>query len=330
MKRNDSTRRNLCMWMAGSCLGAARAAAGARFTKTPRGTYEVAWPGGNLELNFTPMSRETESTSGVPVRYTVMRDDASLYLPIADVVGITALRLDGAPAVPRVLWDNREHHFWDGHEGSFEPRNVVVNDPRIEQSGDAVHASYYFIADHVQTTIRWEFKAPVNPACRANWTTTIEVTNRRQETLRNYVQFLACYHKAATNYYWDVSNKIRSCPAGGFTATRDEAFNERLRRTPYHAHMNRYREKNAISYGVYRRPVLFSGKELHFAGMRHITMSDPETCAGIVTWNEQARDYLITPPDFDLKPGASFRARIRHLIAPAETPSDLEILWRGF
>lgn len=302
-----------------------------RLTSTPRGTYEMAWPGGRIELNFVPMSPAVQETSGQKVAFTKMRADASLYLPIADLVGVTAMHLQDAPPVPRILWDNREHHFWDGFDGAFEPRNVVVNEPRIEQQGDAlVRASYYYIANHVKTTITWEFSPPAKANCRANWTTTIQVENRRTDVLRNYVQFFACYHKAATNYYWDASNRILPCTDGGFTATRDEDFSAMLRSSPYTVHMNRYRENHSIAFRTYRHPVLLSEKEPSFGGLRHITLSQPDTCGGIVTWNQQARDYQITPPDRTLRPGATFKARIRHLIAPAESVEDLESHWRDF
>src|ERR1700738_518025 len=133
------------------------ATGGMRLSPTSRGTYAIAWPGGDLELNLVPMSTAVLETSGVPVAYTKMRDDQGLYLPIADLVGITALQLEGSPKVPRILWDNREHHFWDGFEGSFEPRNVVANEPKVEAAGpDMIRASYYYIANHVKTTFRWE------------------------------------------------------------------------------------------------------------------------------------------------------------------------------
>ena len=307
------------------------AAGGMRLSLTSRGTYAIAWPGGNLELNLVPMSTAVLETSGVPVAYTKMRDDQSLYLPIADLVGITALQLEGSPKVPRILWDNREHHFWDGFEGSFEPRNVVANEPKVEADGPAmIRASYYYIANHVKTTFRWEFTPPAQPSYRANWTTTIEVENRTPRTLAGYMQFFACYHKAAENYYWDSSGKILPCPDGGFTATRDEHLNQKLRKAPYQTHMDRYREKHIISYKTYRQPLLMSRKEDYFGGLRHVTMSEPAGCAGVVTWNSQARDYMIRPPDSDLKPGESFRARIRHVIAPADSEQDVQELWREF
>jgi hypothetical protein len=241
------------------------------------------------------------------------------------------MRLEGAPAVPRILWDNREHHFWDGFDGAFEPRNAVVNEPKIEQSGDGlVRASCYYIANHVKTTMTWEFTPPAQPSWRANWTTIIEVENRTGRVLPNYIQFFACYHKAAENYYWDASGRILPCSDGGFTATRDEKFTSMLRASPYTVHMNRYRENHSLEFRTYRRPVLLSGKEAYFGGLRHVTMSEPATCGGIVTWNRQARDYQVVPPDFELKPGARFRARVRHVIAPAENPDDLERLWHDF
>ncbi len=303
---------------------------GLRLIATPRGTHLISWPGGNLELNLVPMSVVTQETSGVPVGYTHMRDDQSLYLPIADLVGITGLQLDGSPRVPRILWDNREHHFWDGFEGSFEPRNVVANEPKVEAAGNLIRASYYYIANHVKTTFHWEFAPPARQRYRANWTTTIEVENRTGRTLSTYLQFFACYHKAAENYYWDSSGKIVPCADGGFTATRNQGFNDKLRRSPYDTHMDRYREKHVISYKTYRRPVLLSRREDCFAGLRHVTLSEPATCAGVVTWNSQARDYMICPPSGDLKPGESFRARIRHVIAPAEDEQHLEELWGEF
>jgi len=307
------------------------AADGMRLSPTARGTHAIAWPGGVLELNLVPMSAAVLETSGVAVGYTRMREDDSLYLPVADLVGITALQLDGSPKVPRILWDNREHHFWEGFEGSFEPRNVVANEPKVESTGGAmIRASYYYIANHVKTTFHWEFTPPAEPRYRANWTTTIEVENRTKRELPGYLQFFACYHKVAENHYWDSSSKILPCADGGFTATRDAVANENLRKSPYHTHMDRYRERHVISYQTYRHPVLLSRKEDCFGGLRHVTMSEPATCAGIVTWNSQARDYMIQPPSGNLKPGESFRARIRHVLAPAESVQDVERLWREF
>src|SRR5579862_2178986 len=82
--------------------GPAAAATAIHFKATSRGTYEIAWRGGNIELNLVPMSLAAAETAGQKVAYTKMRDDASLYLPIADLVGVTAMRLDGAPPVPRI------------------------------------------------------------------------------------------------------------------------------------------------------------------------------------------------------------------------------------
>src|SRR3954470_7302203 len=72
---------------------------GLRLSATSRGTHLVSWPGGNLELNLVPMSAATQETSGVPVGYTHMREDQSLYLPVADLIGITGLQLEGSPRV---------------------------------------------------------------------------------------------------------------------------------------------------------------------------------------------------------------------------------------
>src|ERR1700685_3965204 len=96
--------RRIWMKLAAAAPAVVRAASGAdgiHAAATPRGTHEIAWRGGSIELNLTPMSVAAEETARQKVAYTIMRDDVSHYLPIADLVGVTAMRLDGVPAVPR-------------------------------------------------------------------------------------------------------------------------------------------------------------------------------------------------------------------------------------
>lgn len=85
-----------------------------------------------------------------------------------------------------------------------------------------------------------------------------------------------------------------------------------------------------MQYFTYKKPVLMSEPQLWFNGGRHIILVQPETCAAVVTWANQARDYMIRPKDYDLRPGSTFASRIRHVIAPVEYEDDLEKLWAGF
>ena len=91
-----------------------------------------------MEVNLVPMNPDVTALTGIPIGYVKMRPEVSLMLPIADLVGIVDFQMNGLPRVPRILWDNREHHFWDGFEGSFEPRNSLVNEPKAETSGAAL------------------------------------------------------------------------------------------------------------------------------------------------------------------------------------------------
>jgi hypothetical protein len=107
----------------------------------------------------------------------------------------------------------------DGFGGTYEPRNVVANEPSVQVApGGAVDASYYCIANFVKTRISWRFAPPPNPEYKCMWDTTFTVENLTGKALRNYLQFFACYHQSGTNYYWDSSNQIMPCAKGGFNA----------------------------------------------------------------------------------------------------------------
>lgn len=304
-----------------------------RVLETPKGTYKIHWEDSSIELNLIPMNPRVTADAGVEVEYVHVRPDLSILAsPISDLVGIVGLSFDGAPRIPRICWDNREHHFWEGFEGTYEPRNVVVNAPEIEtdESGSLVRASYYFVANHVKTGVAWEFLDPKLSPYKFAWNTAITVENLTHETLKSYFQFFACYHQRGTNYYWDSSNEIKPCSNGGFNATRDAETARILRASPYHSHMERYRADREILYVRYANPILISEKREWFGGLRHLILVDPKRCASIVTWFEQARDYTISPPDFDFKPGEKFTAQIRHIITSVESVNDLKKLWAHF
>jgi hypothetical protein len=102
-------------------------------TLTSKSVYRLTWADGHLDINLVPMNRD--ATCGTAVGYAAVRPDGVLSNSIADLVGIVGLGLNNCPSVPRICWDNREHQFWDGFEGAFEPRNVVVNSPSVDRIG---------------------------------------------------------------------------------------------------------------------------------------------------------------------------------------------------
>ena len=295
-------------------------------SETPRGTYRIDWRGGYLELNLTPMNPH------VGARYAHVLPEDVLSNSIHDFVGVTALGFDLAPVNPRIVWDNREHHWWDGFEGCFEPRNTVVNSPAVRrvQADGSVEASFYFIANHVQTTVAWKIHDPQDSPHRAKWDTRITVENPRPLVLNNYLQLFACYHKPGSNYYWDVGNRIERCGAGGFYATCDQETLDRIWSTPVKRTLDRYRGNAEFVCAQYARPMLLSERCDWFGGGRHVLMVDPAACAALVTWLGQARDHMVGPAGGRLAPGESFTARIRHLVTTVDDVRDVQRLWDKF
>jgi len=299
-------------------------------TEIATGLHEIRFSDASLKLNALPMNRDVPPMEKLAVDYTVVRPDGFLYA--SDLLGVVGLELRGCPAVPRICWDNREHQFWDGFQGSFETRNVVVNEPRlaIGCDGRCAAVSLYYVANHVRTAMLWEMRDGAPPGGRLAWDTTITVQNLTGATLKNYGQFFACYHLRNTNYYWDASGEIAQCPPDCFTATATPQDAQRLKAREYHEHALRYLDGAACEYRQYARPVLLSRRQPWFGGGRHAIFVEPGVCAALMTWMSQARDYYIRPPGYDLAPGQSFRARVRHLIAPLESVEELEGHWLDF
>ena len=81
---------------------------------------------------------------------------------------------------------------------------------------------------------------------------------------------------------------------------------------------------------TYSQPVLLSGKDEWFGGMRHVLMVQPDSCSNMLSALGQARDYWIRPPNRHLGPGESFTTHVRHLIARVETLADLRSFWSEF
>jgi len=288
---------------------------------TSKSTYKVLWSGGPLCLNLVPLNCAAGS-----VGYATVEPASVLSNSLGDQVGIVELSLKNCPTVPRILWDNREHHFWEGFEGGFEPRNVVVNAPTVEltNSKTAVKASFYYIANYVKTTVQWLFK---DSSGKPVWDTAITVENLTGRTLRNYLHFFACYHPSAPNYFWSSTGEIAPCAPRAFIGVANSEQEKRLRASPYTQLGDRYRGDCEMEYYRYHQPMLVSQPQTWYAGYRHVLMVEPDKCAAIVTWNNQARDYMIRPPNYDLQPGESFITTIRHAITDFQDP---QALWADF
>jgi hypothetical protein len=302
-------------------------------SKTTKDSYQIRVRGASIDLNLVPMNSQIVSDCGEKVAYSHVRPDVVvLASPISCLVGIVGLTLDGAPRVPRIVWDNREHQFWDGFEGAYETRNVVVNEPSVGVARDksAVHASCYYIANFVKTNISWRFANPLYPEYSCMWDTTFTIENLTGKVLKNYLQFFACYHQAGTNYYWDSSNKIKPCANGGFNACPDSETIKMLEASPYSTHTNRYKRDQPVAFVQFAKPVLISEKQPWFGGLRHVILVEPKACAAIVTWEQQARDHILRPPTGDFQVGANFSARVRHVVAAVDSVSDLETIWDHF
>ena len=298
---------------------------------TSQSIYKVSWSGGDFCLNLVPLNQGA-TCSGMGVGYASVQPAGKLANTISDLVGIVGLGLQGCPRVPRIHWDSREHHYWDAFEGTFEPRNVVVNAPTVEFVGNdqTVRASYYYIANYVKTTLAWVFRETDFVAGKPVWETVITIENLTGQILKNYLHFFACYHPAHTNYFWNSTGEIAPCGAGGFIAIPNADQKQRLHASTYQQLCDRYCGNQKMEYFQYRQPVLISERQPWYGDARHVFMIEPDKCAAIVTWVNQARDYMIRPPTYDLYPGATFTTRIRHAIASVEDVPALEVLWSNF
>jgi hypothetical protein len=255
---------------------------------------------------------------------------------MADAVGIIGLRLDNIAPIRRICWDSREHQLWTGFPGGFggfHLRNVVVQAPKVDQLADgSVEVSCYFVANDVKTSLTWHFEnVKASDACRGRWDTKVRIENYRSETLRDYLQLFACYHPPGTNYYWDESDRIMPCSKEVFVAVRDSEESTSLMNGTWKTLFPYYNKANTdLVLATYSRPVLVSGKDEWFGGMRHVLMVQPDSCSNMLSALGQARDYWIRPPNRHLAPGESFTTHVRHLIARVESPAELRSFWSEF
>lgn len=303
--------------------------------ETPKDTANIIWDGGSLEINLVPANKFL--TDNVPKTvYSCARWENRLIY-VHDSVGIVNLQLDGCSPVPRICWDNREHHFWQGFSGGFEPRNTIVNDPGVFMEGDYAVASFYYIANFVKTSVRWVFSEPSEHGCLAFWDTFFTIENLSRNTLENYMTFFASYHQSGKNYYWSLENGILECAElfcgySEFDFEKKKSRDEEIKKD-YREIVKGWSggiENPSKENAVYRNPVLLSGPKNWYARGHHIIFVEPAKCLSIVSAANQARDYTLVPPGGDLQPGEAFTARVRHIIAKIETLADLEKHWDNF
>jgi len=253
-----------------------------------------------------------------------------------DNVGIVAFRLQDCPAVPRICWDNREHHFWQGFNGGFRPRNAVVADIRVGLSGNGSTAdiSFSYVADFVRTTQSWRFREPKHSEAFLTWDTSFRFENLNPVTLPDYMAFFACYHPPGENYYADRDGHLAGCADAFFgyadadRQRRDEGVCAEFRELTrgWTAGI----ENPTRASAIYGKPVLMSGQEVWFGGGRHLILVEPDVCLAIVSAMRQARDYMLAPPQRHLRAGESFTARVRHLIGGTGGPEDVQRQWDAF
>ncbi len=298
---------------------------------TERNTYRITWGQGELEINLIPANGHLPTTS-----YASLGFNGQLIF-LHDNVGIVGLCLNGCPPVPRICWDNREHHFWQGFNGAFRPRNTAVNAIQVESSADdsQVRVSCYYISDYVKTTISWLFREPEED-CAIAWDTFFSVENLSDQPMKQYMTFFACYHQPGTNYYWDRHDQIAEC-TDSFNGSPDEdkqqrasemtdAFSKQVKESGWTAGI----ENPTTSTAIYGKPVLLSEPREWYGGKQHILMVEPEKCLLTASAMRQARDYMLAPVETDLNPRSVFTARVRHVIARIDGMNDLRPHWERF
>lgn len=298
-----------------------------KLEKTERSTYKVNWKQGGLEVNLIP------ANSLLPTSGYCHSAFGGKLISTHDNVGITSLKLNDCPPVPRICWDNREHHFWDNFNGGFLPRNTIVNDIRVNQSKDdsLVNISFFYIVNFVKITESWFFQETEYDNF-AMWDTIFTFENLNSFTLKNYMSFFACYHQSGKNYYWDKQDKISEC-ADSFRAFSNEEKEQRNQEitAEYREQVKGWGIKNPTRASVlYGKPVLMSGRKEWFRNGQHVIFVETDKCLSIVSAMNQARDYMLAPRQKDLRPRELFSARVRHIIANIENMEDLKRRWEIF
>ncbi|MFA6566971.1 MAG: hypothetical protein WCS96_02050 [Victivallales bacterium] len=307
-----------------------------KIEETIRNTANIMWEGGQLEVNIVPVNKYLTDSNYNPKTSYAKSSWQNRIIGVHDNVGVVNLHLDGCPKVPRICWDNREHHFWKGFSGGFEPRNTIINDPQIFMDGTHAVVSCYYIANFVKTSVKWVFSEPSEHGCLSVWDTFFTIENLSRKTLEDYMVFFASYHQHGKNYYWNSKNEIVECSDTFRGFSESDFEGKKSRDTEI---LREFRETVKGWHGIkdpteedaaYMHPALLSDKNDWYDQGRHILFVEPAKCLNIVSAANQARDYMLAPPAKNLAPGESFTARVRHIIAKIETVTELKKYWDEF
>jgi hypothetical protein len=223
---------------------------------------------------------------------------------VQDMVGLTTIALDEESLPGFWLWDNREHQYWLGYDGSFLPRHQPVDDHGSSQTGGWLSYS----CDGVETRHSWAFgRWHGSPRIDV----TIDVRNHTEATLGAYAQLVACYHpESPVAQYVDERHELANAP--DFSLIRLNHVSERrLDAVPEGL------RSGSVSQLQTEVPYLVSAPL--WAGVwRHVIILRDPNALGFVTWTSptfpfRALDYLIGPSSGALPPARGFRTRVTHL-----------------
>ena len=291
---------------------------GSRVTVTPHVNGAAVEVAGDPSLSFVVQwvpRRDLDPRGAVPVPG---RPNTQDFVGLRDIVV-------GGHVTPGFwVWDNREHQYWVGHDGSFLPRHAPVKDHDVRPQTAEAWLSYE--SEGVVSRQTWSVRSDGGvPAID----TAIEVVSHRAETLQGYCQLIANYHpESGAASFISSEGEVRAAPDyavllnGEDGGARLGAIDAAWLRDP------------AVERGMLALPVVISGRL--WGGWHHVLLADPRAVWGFVTWKSEtfpfrAIDYLIGPPGLSLQTGERIRAAIRHAFLPSPPSADcLRALWRSF
>jgi hypothetical protein len=242
---------------------------------------------------------------------------------VQDYLGIHDVRADGISEAGMWLLDNREHQYWHGNDGSFEPRHSDVATQAIRGDGAEFHVVLSYDCQDVVTTQAWVF-APGSDDASPTIDCRLTALNRSEFAREGYSQFFANYHPAADGaQYLDGNGRLQDAPNYAFLDVEGTRATAECMGS-IDADWIRSPGMERVS-GV--APVLVSPP--YWGGRwRHLMLFSAEIW-GLVTWRSdgalmsfRALDWLIGPPSGALGAGGSFTAHVRHLIVPADVTAE--------
>jgi hypothetical protein len=217
------------------------------------------------------------------------------------------------------LWDNREHQYWRGNDGSFLPRHSDVFDQVVEQTegpeGKGLRIGLSYLCQDGLTRQDWAFAAAVDDPPLIDCGLSIENTGSHARD--GYSQFFASYHPGSDGaLYLDRADVLREAPEYSLL----EVSGAESLASDIDADWIRTPAMERIE-GV--APILLSSAYWN-RRWRHLMMFSPEVWA-LAAWRSRgslfdfrALDYLVGPPGGNLPAGSGFTAQIRHLIVASD------------